>query len=338
MNLLSRCLISAALLAVALSASAQRTGRSRQGSSDRQRNPVLSTVFQKADSVKYVGTRKITFMTGRGHRSITEKVMRHGWKMRIEYPGETGFSGQVIVENGEHRLRFLPSRKEIRQLPPRRDEILFGLSGVTRTPGQERPTVHTAKGTVIAGVPTKLLVFKTKAGRVEQRMWVSEKHGAILKREVLDHDEEVSTKFEFISIRFNPELPKNTFKIDAPGVKTVTLDEMLARESKALKMTPYRLSDDAKCRLLNVSGINSERFKALVQSYSCRGGRVSLYQLAADVNPERLDRMAGDRYRTHAWKSRGVSFVLIGSVSTDELKSLAKHVKVGHLPHPEPQR
>jgi outer membrane lipoprotein-sorting protein len=324
-----RCL--AALLIVSLLTVTAAAQRERVRGFDGPPSKALAAVFEKAGTVSYAGVRKVEFRSRDGFRSLNERILRQGWKMRIEYQGGSAFDGQVIVEDGRTRLHLIPKLKQIRKLPSRRDEILFGLSGsVMRSldPEDGRPTMSEVNGGKIAGVGCQLIHFKRANGTSIQKMWIDQRRGAILKREIMDSRGRVSARYTFQRIKFDPEIEANTFGLKTEGVEVVTMDQLLARAAKSLKMRPYRLPESRSCRLVFVSKRDTEEFRSLIQVYSCDEGRMTLFQVDGDLNREALHKLARGRYLVHSWKKSGRSFALIGRLDEKELKEYAGKVAV----------
>lgn len=258
----------------------------------------------------------------RGSDSVqfTEKVLRSGFNLRIEYPADSPYAGQIVVENRTRRLQFIPSRREIRQIPARGGEDLLPYIGGMRQRG--KITFRTSDGGRVAGLATRLVEAVTPEGRTIQKLWIEERNAVILKKEVFEPSGDRVGYYEFRSVKFNPSIPSGAFELSIPGAKVVTLLDQLREAAGDLGLPAFRLGGGFD--LSAVRKLDSERGRGVMAIYSDQNRRVTLFYARSQVDPKRIGQMSGGRFSSHAWTRDGINFVLFGDMPVSDLARLAE--------------
>ena len=234
--------------------------------------------------------------------------MRDGPRVRIEFPRDGVYAGQVVVEDASQRRHFLPRTNEVRVLPPRREEGLQRLRGLVRS-----GRVSTEPGDRIAGLATVELVVRDADANVLQRLAIEPKSGMVLSRRVYDATGVQVGGFMFTQVDLDPEpFDPALFRIERKGVKTTTPEDTLRRLAKRGGYGTALLPESTGFRLDAAKLAKLAGGQVLVQTYVGPGGRLSLYQLRAAVSPERLRRQGGRKLNALSWTEGGVTFVLLG--------------------------
>ena len=234
--------------------------------------------------------------------------MRDGPRVRIEFPRDGDYAGQVIVEDAARRRHFVPRTNELRVLPPRREEGLQRLRGLARS-----GRVSTEAGDRIAGFSTVELVVRDANGNVLQRLGIEPRSGMVLSRRVYDATGVQVGGFVFTQVDLNPgAFDPSVFQIDRKGVRTTTPEDALRRLAKRGGYRALRLPDSTGFRLDNARLAKLAGGQVLVQNYLGPGGRLSLYFLRASVDPALLRKQGGRKLNASSWNDGGVTFVLLG--------------------------
>jgi len=314
------CLIGLALLGAA-GANAQRQGGPNHYWAN---HPLLKKCLEATAKIKYAGIRKVTVSDGNKTKTFVERVLRDGHKLRVEFPNDSPYAGQITIETPEKRLQYLPGPNEIRQLGGRRFDMGFRREGSGSTKPEPALDYDTSSGGRVAGqTTTKLEIRAKKDNRLYQRLWIDERRAMILKREMYNSRGEVVGGFEFTSIRYDVRLPSNAFEINRPGAKLVTPETELRRLAQELSIRAVRLPKAENLELVSVRKFTVDGQTLLRQSYVGSLGRVSLFLVKGPFKREWLEGLQSDRYAVHTGTKSGVSYVLIGDVKGEVLKRLA---------------
>ena len=284
--------------------------------------PLLRRAIQASKTARYTGRRTVTVLKEGQAARHEEIVVRDGPRVRIEFPREGGYAGQVIVEDGGQRRHFIPRTNEIRVLPPRQEEGLQRLRALARS-----GNVATEPGDRIAGYATRVLVVRDAVGNPLQRIAVEPDSGIVLGRQVYDATGVQVGGFVFTKIDLNPgSFDPALFRIERKGVRTSTPWQTLARLAARSGYRPNGLPESTGFRLDGASLRRLPSGDALVQNYSGPGGRLTLVQLRAAVDPASLRRQGGRRLRSLSWNERGVTWVLLGPQDDATLARLRDEV------------
>ena len=137
---------------------------------------------------------------------------------------------------------------------------------------------------------------------------------------------QLNGSMEYTSVQFDPKFPSKIFDFQKPGAKFITAYDDLKKISSELGMKPYRIQQNDSWKLVAVRKLDPKGIKVLMQTYAGKAGRLSLFQIKGDVNPERLQRMTGRDSASYVWNKDGSQLVLIGNLTQDELRRWAERV------------
>lgn len=303
----------------------RRPGR-RGPEGDMSKAPwVLRLAIRKADKQRYTGKRTIEFRRGPNTLRHEEFVTRDGRRSRIEFPGASPFTGQIIVEDGKERRHFFPDRNEIRVLPPRREEAMERLSRLIPPPGgPEFFKLRQEPGETIAGYRTEQVIVTDGFGNVMQRLYIEPKSGVVLKRRLFDRVGTQFGYFAFTQVDLNPPaFNGSTFKIERRGATVVTPEVLLKRLCKANGFKPLRLPDSSGYRLEAVDVMHIAGRTVLAQLYSSGHQKLSFFQVIGAVDEGKLAWAKKD-FKVHSWEKDGHGYVLMANLDESELERLGR--------------
>lgn len=320
--MISRRLLWTALLAACLLAIAAPQNQRRSGTTSV--HPLLAKAFRAQRTLKFAGIRSVEVSRSGRKIKFQQRIVRNGRKVRVEFV-DGPFANQILVEDGETRLHYIPARKIIKEGRADRDELMFGLLGMSRYRGRDLK-VSVKDGGSIAGVKAKLATLAA-SGRTREHLWIDEDKGLVLKKKVYSEKGEVTGSYAYTRLTYSPRLTDATFQLNISGAKRVTLDEQLISHAKSVGISPYRLKTSTGYKLISVMPIDSERAKGLIQSYTSGRNRVTLFVMKGAFDEAQLRKRAGDRTRVVTWARSGLNFALIGEVSSEELTRLSRSLK-----------
>jgi outer membrane lipoprotein-sorting protein len=268
----------------------------------------------------------VQFRRGPDFERHEEYIIRDGDRVRIEFPKDSPFGGQIIVEDGKDRRHYLPDRNEIRVLPPRQDEAYGHLLRMVRGNHGHRLTFAVNGQGRVAGYLTTQIAAVDDSGNIIQRLYIEPKTGAVLKRTLFDP---VGTEMGgswFSSVDLTPKIDPKMFRIVRKGAVVVrpedTLRQLASTNGFILRTLPmktgYRLEDVRVFRPMGEV--------VLMQVFTGSNGRISMFQLGRTIDEERLKEFGRRRFRTYTWTDEGRSFVLVGTQTQDSLERLGRSV------------
>jgi hypothetical protein len=274
----------------------------------------------------YIGTRVVEFRKDGQQVRYREIVSRDGPLLRIEFPGDSPYKGQLIVETSTERRHFLPDKNEIRIQPPRREDSLARLVRIASK--RDKFTISTGSDASVAGLPTTQIVVSDKSGNVLQRLFIS-KGGIVLRRQMLDPVGTVVGGFEFEKIDLTPKFAAGSFELERRGVKMIRPEDSLRDLATAngFPVAYLRPSTGVSLQFSRLTKFGDKR--VLMQFYAQQGARLSMYQVQADVSPAELSKFARD-LNIYSWQSHGNTFVLVGSQDAADLRKLSNEVFFGN--------
>lgn len=282
---------------------------------------------ERVGNLRYAGIRTVTIRDGTGTRTYSERVLRQGRNVRIEFGDDSPFAGQYVIETPQERLHVVPATNEVRVLVPRREDTsLFPFRG--RLLGG-RPRIVEADGGRVAGVATRRLDCFDVQNRPLQKLWIDPVRGAILKREIYDPLGNLSAKFEFTRILYDADIQAQAFDTrQLPGQRVTALD-VLKRAARQANL-PMALLPPASgfvldtARVIDLGGNSG----ILMHLYTSTDARLSVYVLRGQVNRQRLDRLAQGGYRTFVMRRDEYSVVLVGGLVAADLERLARSLRL----------
>lgn len=313
------------LLAVSIPLPAQRrVQRPLRSIAQNALPPALRRALAVAATLRFTGRRTVTVRQDGEPDRHEEFVTRDGPRVRIEFPSQGAYAGQVIVENATERRHFLPATNEVRILPPRRQEGLQRLRALAKT-----GKIGVEPGERIAGYPTVEIVVRDADGNALQRLSIEPDSGLVLRRRVYDATGAVVGGFAYTKVDLSPApFDPSLFRIERKGVQQVTPRDMLRRLAKRSGYVPAGLPESTGFRLDTVRLAKQPGGDVLLQNYLGPGGRLSLYQLRTSVSPENLRRLGrGRRLNSVSWTGGGITYVLLGPQDQATLNRLKTSVE-----------
>ncbi len=287
--------------------------------------PVLKRAMLQSGRGTYSGERVIEFRRGSERHRHVEYILKDGPRSRVEFGEDPQLAGQIIVEDGDSRLHFFPGRNEILQLEARRDEANMRLMRLLkRGPGGVK--IEVLPGENVAGQPTDLITIKDPKGNLFQKLWIDKSTSVILKRELFDPVGGRAGFTEFLKINYRPKITPDDFKIQRRGARIVTVNVQLERLVKEYDLLPIRISPSEGYRLVGVQTIGEGGERVLAQTYRNDNANLSLFQTRGSLSEEKLKRFAGRENSVYVWQMQGRSFALFGTLSSAELRRLAKRL------------
>jgi negative regulator of sigma E activity len=289
--------------------------------------PLLQKAVRAASSLQYTGVRTVEFRTGPDRVVHDEYIIRDRLRSRVEFPEGSPFHGQIIVENDRERRHYFPEPlNEIRILPPRHVVTISRLDTMIQSAQRRGFTFQVGGSERIVGLSTRQVQFVDPQGNVQQRLWIDQNSGLIVRREMLDRGGSRMGFFEFKRVNFRPNIREEDFQINRRGAKVVTP----AQEARSLAdqhgLTLRLLPRSSGFALEAVRVLRMGEQVALSQIYSGPQGRLSLFQTRATVDPERMRRMARGDYKVHTWQRGEESFALVGELDVSALRELARRL------------
>lgn len=283
---------------------------------------LLKRVVDGSNQVDYSGKRVIEFKVGPDMKAHTELVLRSQGRTRIDFPQGSSLSGQVIVEVPDRREHYFPDSNEIRILPPRRQDAVDRLKFFVDQKSRFRFDV--ANGGRVAGRNTQMITVSDSKGNKLQQLWIDDQMPLVLKRTMFDPVGTLVGQFEFVTIDFEPRIPRDAFRIRRRGATYVTVEQHAERLAKEKGFAPALLRDgQAKLEFAEMRQFMGK--DVFVQVYEYEGKRLTLFQVEKDLDTSRLGRM-GRNVTVHTWTSSGRSFALLGELAKGKLEDLARKV------------
>lgn len=290
------------------------------------RPAILDKVVAASQKLRYHGVRKVQMRFGPDTIQYTEYILRDGPKTRIWFPEGGSFRGQIIVETGNERRHYFPDRNQIEVMPPRREEHFMRLGRMGKD-GRGMVRYQSEDGEAIAGLDSRRVTIIGRENRPFMKLWIDPNTGLVLKRVVFGRDGQPQATSEFVKVDYRPTFKRGDFELNIRGSKVVTPRDRLAEMIRKDGFLNVSLSPKDPYKLESVRIQRIENVPALVQVYVSKDGRVTLYQVKAEVDPNRLKFQGrGDRMAAHSWTRGEVSFVLIGNVATTQLREIAERL------------
>lgn len=276
--------------------------------------------------LRYSGTRIVEFRAGSEFKRHVEFVRRDGERTRIEFPPDSEFAGQIIVENSEQRRHYLPDTNEILMLPARREEAFERLKGMLQLVRQGQLQVQVVPGGPIAGFRTQSATLADRNGNPVQRLWIDPRSGMILKREIFDRVGTRVGSFEFTNVQLAPIFRPNEFDIARRGARQVTPEMQMRRMANQAGLPAATLPADSGWELESARLLRLGGEPVLAQTYLGRTARLSLFIVKDRVDERRIRSLAGQDFNVELWVTNGVTYALVGSVPKPDLAAIARRM------------
>ncbi len=292
---------------------------------------MLFRAIRAQPTLKYTGTYIVEFRQSSPPVRHQELITRDGSQYRIDFPTDSQFAGQVIVEDSHVRLHYHPIANEIIQQPPRHGESWEKVANLATDP---KFHLSTAEGQVVAGLKTEQLVVSDKFGNIIQRLFIEPNSGVILKRQIFDLVGTQAGFFEFTQIDLAPKIDPTAFVIKRKNAAVITPETQLQRVCKRQGFV-YRVINPSSGFLLESAiGRKFAGIQGIVETYVNGRIRLWVYILKSPVDPMRLRQQARKSEHFYSWHSGEETIVLIGNLPEKSLENLAGAMSVGTPPPP----
>lgn len=284
---------------------------------------VLTAVLRAETNGSYSGTRIVEQKAGNKRVLHTERFWKSGTNTRVEIT-DTGFKGQVIVENAEGRKHLFPKRNLVKNEARHRDGLLDRIqAGLKRN---NMPLVSLAEGEAIAGYQTARVDFRDKAGNVTQQLWVEPRSGIVLKRLGYNRNGERVAYYEFQSVTAGGNFSASLFRTPE-GAKQQDATADLPAHARAAGVPAYFLPASSGFQFAGSRTGSAQGKSILICAYHGPRGRLTVLVLNAVVRPAMLARRTPAGQSSYVRQDGSVSIVLIGPYSQDELQAAAAHIR-----------
>jgi outer membrane lipoprotein-sorting protein len=287
--------------------------------------PLVRKSFLANKTAKYSGERMVQFKHGPDRVSHVEYILKDGIRTRIEFPDDSEYKGQIIVDDGHQRLHYYPDRNEIDAEPAHlresRPEVRMSPEGARVHP---QLTHAITDGGILAGWTTQLVTVSDPNGNVMQRMWIEPNSGVVLKRVLYDQVGTQVGYYEFTKINFKPTYTAGDFRIVRKGGTVITPAMQARRLAAKMGLSFVSVPPSSGFLLENSRSIHPGNQDVLSQTYIGESGRFTLFQLRGEVDQNRLQKFAHGRLSTYSWSRGPESFALVGDLGQDKLREIAR--------------
>ncbi|MBI5705696.1 MAG: hypothetical protein HZC36_01775 [Armatimonadetes bacterium] len=292
--------------------------------------PLLKRAIENGSKLRFSGTRVVEFKRGSERRTHTEYIWKDGTRLRITFPADSEFAGQIIVEDENSREHYFPGKNEIEVMAPRREETLTRMIGFMARPGSPSPKFVTGDSETVASQRCTPIAICDPKGNAFARFWIEPRTGMVLKRELYDPAGGVvgSLSFTAVSFRFRPRPGDFDLPMKITGATRLTPEMLARRLMKEKGMIEVFLPADEGFKLEGSRLLGSREKPTLMLFYRGEKGHLTLHQVEGNVDLSRLRGMAGRDLRVYAWQARGRTFALMGQIGEDELKRLAGRIRL----------
>ena len=282
--------------------------------------PVLRLALRMLPKLRYAGTRIVELMEGPNRQSHTEYVLRDGPRVRLRFPSQSPFAGQVIVENGRQRKHYLPGKNEIHVGSAKREEAFGRLVNMLR---QGKLAFATEPGGQIAGQNTVLVTVR-EGKNVIQKMWIDNTTGMLLRRDLFDPVGARVGSYEFTEIDYTPVIKRGDFELVHEGAKIVTPTDEAKEIAQRAGLTFVVIPESEGFVLDSTRVFRAERIQVMQQSYNKPGAGLSLFQAKGAVELPIARRAAKGGMKAVTWTMGGNTFTLMGNLGEAELNRIAR--------------
>lgn len=288
--------------------------------------PLLLRAIRAQPSLRYKGAYTTEFRQGPASIRHQEYITREGDRYRIDFPNDSQFAGQVIIENSRERLHYHPITNEIVQQPPRHGEVWERIANLANN---RKFVLTTVPGELIAGMRTEELVVSDRAGNLVQRLYIEPISGLIMKRQLFDFVGTQIGYFEFTEVALNPKIEPDTFVIKRRDARVITPRIQLERLCRRRGFHVVFLPPSSGYKLEGASPRNFAGTDGLVQSYLNGNERLWVYDLKGPINANRLRQNAGRDLHVHSFELNGETIVLMAKIDEQTLARFATLMESG---------
>ncbi|MER3413278.1 MAG: hypothetical protein C4341_03390 [Armatimonadota bacterium] len=181
----------------------------------------LEQILRRQEHLRLSGTRVVYLRVNGVMRTVTELVIRDGMRSRTEFPNDPIRKGMIILEDGRHRLEYIPQLNELRRGPSNRDQTLQQLRRMIQAARNGQIRFRHFDGGSVADRPTVAFEVSDAAGNVARRLWFDGATGLLLKSQLLGRGGALMGGFEFRRVTYNVEIEPRQFRFERKGVRVV---------------------------------------------------------------------------------------------------------------------
>lgn len=287
---------------------------------------ILEHAMKSERSIRLSGTRVVKYRRGAEYQSHTEYWTQEGPRIRIDFPEDSKFHGEVIVEDEHERMHYFPDHNEL-QIGPARHESAFRFLKRVGNESKRRFRIEELSGETVGGYVTQLVQFSDPRGNIFQKIYIEPRSGAVLARRIFDRVGSEIGSFEFSNINLNPQIDKSLFTIRRNGVTVVHPIDLLRKMATKDGFLPISLPLSTGFALESVRIRDIAGQRCLVSSYVSAEGNLNLFQISAPLDPDRLRNLTRGTSHVVTRSLGDKSFVLVGSFDENRLKLLSSSLK-----------
>lgn len=181
----------------------------------------LEQILRRQQQIRFTGTRVVYLRVNGVMKTVTELVIRDGMRSRTEFPNDKVRKGMVIIEDGRHRLEYIPQLNELRRGPSGRDQTLQQLRRMIQAARSGQIRFRTFDGGTVADRLTVAFEVSDAAGNVARRLWFDRATGLLLKSRLFGRGGAMMGGFEFRRVAFNVDVDAAQFSFERRGVRVV---------------------------------------------------------------------------------------------------------------------
>lgn len=281
---------------------------------------IAERVDKSGKTISYAAVREVSIRSASGSRTFEEQVLRSKGMLYLSYPKGSIYADQRIYEKGGQRYTYTKSTNELRVSPVRGgfSETVDLLKRASSVQG-----VIVKFGDAVASRPTIYVEIPSSRGRGgSHRFWFDREKYVTLKRTFGSSPSDEIGGFEIVRIDYSAKISSSRFEWPK-NARVITVVDDLKRMAKELKLQPLMIKGSGKT-LVSVGQMEYEGQKILRQFYTDGEKRLSLFVMKQ--TSAKIEFRTG-RVKKYQWNSAGMTLVLIGEYTEDELKVLSKSVK-----------
>jgi hypothetical protein len=288
--------------------------------------PELKEIFSKAKTLRFSGTRTVTFVRAGRVDSHNEYVTKDGSNLRIEFAAGSPFAGQIIVETASERKHYFPDKNEIHEFPSFGKKQFEGFRMNFRGPRTGKTNFGSSNGGVIAGLKCTKYQLSDSQNNPMVQIFVEPRSGMMVKRVMFDPTGNIAGSYEFVSLTLDPKIQQGSFKIVRKGAVVIRPIDDLRRQCKELGIPTMLLAKKSGYQLENVYVRDIKGSKVVVQSYGKEDSRITVFLTRSQLNATDLKRYNRGELTSYVRTLNGLTLVIMGDQTEDQLRNLSNQM------------
>jgi hypothetical protein len=181
----------------------------------------LEQILRRQEQIRFAGIRVVYLRVNGVMKSVTESIVRDGMRSRTEFPNDPVRKGMVIIEDGRHRLEYIPQLNELRRGPSGRDQTMQQLRRMIQAARSGQIRFQAFEGGSVADRPTIAFEVADAAGNVARRLWFDRATGLLLKSQLFGRGGVMMGGFEFRRVAYDSPVDPSLFAFERRGVRVV---------------------------------------------------------------------------------------------------------------------